>query len=333
MRSKSRDSYNYLINNLNNKNYAVAEILAEELLSLDPKDISALQVLIYININTFNFSKAISLVNFCISINSLTSEIAYFGAVAYLRTGGVAEAKRMLLIASNLNPTYDLVDELNKIIHLHELADQPVNLDNLTFKFNSASIEYEAGRLNAVYKTPEFIFNEVRRIKPLKYNSVLDLGCGTGLSGILFRDFTEYLSGVDLSIEMMALALDKKIYNELSEEDILQFLSKSVTNRWDVIIAASVFIYFGDLCKLFEQIYRVLNINGVVSFDLNDDPNSNYYSVFSLNGLQFQHGKNYVLSCANKAGLQVESIINSDFQYLKIGESHPGLIYSFIKRN
>ena len=333
MRSKSRDSYNFLINNLNNKNYVVAEILAEEFLSLNSEDITALQVLIYININTFNFSKAISLVNFCISINSLTSEIAYFGAVAHLRTGGVDEAKRMLLIASNLNPTYDLVDELNKISHLHELADQPVNLDNLTFKFNSASIEYEAGRRNAVYKTPEFIFNEVRRIKPLKYNSVLDLGCGTGLSGILFRDFTEYLSGVDLSIEMMALALDKKIYNELSEEDILQFLSKSVTNRWDVIIAASVFIYFGDLCKLFEEIYRVLNINGVVSFDLNDDPNNDYYSVFSLNGLQFQHGKNYVLSCAKKVGLQVENIINSDFQYLQIGESHHGLIYSFIKRD
>ena len=333
MRSKSRDNYNFLINNLNNKNYAAAEILAEEFLSINSKDITALQVLIYININTFKFSKAISLVNFCISINSLTSEIAYFGAVAHLRTGGVDEAKRMLLIASNLNPTYDLVDELNKIIHLHELADQSVNLDNLTFKFNSASIEYEAGRRNAVYKTPEFIFNEVRRIKPLKYNSVLDLGCGTGLSGILFRDFTEYLSGVDLSVEMMALALDKKIYNELSEEDILQFLSKSVTNRWDVIIAASVFIYFGDLCKLFEQIYRVLNINGVVSFDLNDDPNNDYYSVFSLNGLQFQHGKNYVLSCAKKVGLQVENIINSDFQYLQIGESHPGLIYSFIKRD
>ena len=333
MRSKSRDNYNFLINNLNNKNYAAAEILAEEFLSINSKDITALQVLIYININTFNFSKAISLVNFCISINSLTSEIAYFGAVAHLRTGGVDEAKRMLLIASNLNPTYDLVDELNKIIHLHELADQSVNLDNLTFKFNSASIEYEAGRRNAVYKTPEFIFNEVRRIKPLKYNSALDLGCGTGLSGILFRDFTEYLSGVDLSVEMMALALDKKIYNEISEEDILQFLSKSVTNRWDVIIAASVFIYFGDLCKLFEQIYRVLNINGVVSFDLNDDPNNDYYSVFSLNGLQFQHGKNYVLSCAKKVGLQVENIINSDFQYLQIGESHPGLIYSFIKRD
>jgi len=333
MRSKSINSYNFLINNLNNKNYAAAEILAEEFLSINSKDITALQVLIYININTFNFSKAISLVNFCISINSLTSEIAYFGAVAHLRTGGVDEAKRMLLIASNLNPTYDLVDELNKIIHLHELADQPVNLDNLTFKFNSASIEYEAGRRNAVYKTPEFIFNEVRRIKPFKYNYVLDLGCGTGLSGILFRDFTEYLSGVDLSIEMMALALDKKIYNELSEEDILQFLSKSVTKKWDVIIAASVFIYFGDLCKLFEQIYRVLNINGVVSFDLNDDPNNDYYSVFSLNGLQFQHGKNYVLSCAKKVGLQVENIINSDFQYLQIGESHPGLIYSFIKRD
>jgi hypothetical protein len=55
MRSKSRDNYNFLINNLNNKNYAAAEILAEEFLSINSKDITALQVLIYININTFNF--------------------------------------------------------------------------------------------------------------------------------------------------------------------------------------------------------------------------------------------------------------------------------------
>ena len=73
-----------------------------------------------------------------------------------------------------------------------------------------------------------------------------------------------------------------------------------------------------------------INNNDVVSPN-NDDPNNDYYSVFSLNGLQFQHGKNYVLTCAKKAGLQVQNIINSDFQYLQIGESHPGLIYSFIK--
>ena len=112
MSTKSSDSYNFLITNLKNKNYVVAGTLAEEFLSLNPKDITALKVLIYININTFNFSKAISLVDFCISINSLTSEIAYFGAVAHLRTGGVDEAKRMLLVASNLNPTYDLVIKL-----------------------------------------------------------------------------------------------------------------------------------------------------------------------------------------------------------------------------
>jgi predicted TPR repeat methyltransferase len=67
------------------------------------------------------------------------------------------------------------------------------------------------------------IFNEVRRIKPFKYSSVLDLGCGTGLSDILFRDFTEYLSGVDLSVEMMAIVLDKNIYNDLNEDDIFEF--------------------------------------------------------------------------------------------------------------
>ena len=64
MNTNYKDGYDILITNLNNENYLASEILAKEFLTFNPKDITALKVLIYININTFNFEKAISLVDF-----------------------------------------------------------------------------------------------------------------------------------------------------------------------------------------------------------------------------------------------------------------------------
>ena len=329
------NTYNYgnLIESLNNGNFAISEKIAHQILATNTRDITALKVLIYINIQRSKFDKAISMVEISLSIDPNSSEIAYFGAVSYLRSGRLEEAKKMLTLAGKLHPVYSLVNELKNILELHESSAANENLKNIANKFNLASFKYDEGREKVAYDTPELIFKEVRRLKPIKYNSVLDLGCGTGLSGVLFRKHTDYLIGIDLSIEMMTLALDKKIYNELNEIDIFQFLKNSESNQYDVIIAASVFIYFGDLSDLFIQIQRVLNHDGVICFDLNSDGNEDFYSVFSVNGLQFQHGKNYIMSCAKKAGLHFQNIIDSNFQYLKIGEPHPGQIYSFSKNN
>ncbi len=50
------------------------------------------------------------------------------------------------------------------------------------------------------YHAPDLLLRTVRASSPrMKFGSLLDLGCGTGLAGAAFRPFCDWLVGVDLS--------------------------------------------------------------------------------------------------------------------------------------
>jgi len=69
-----------------------------------------------------------------------------------------------------------------------------------------------AGRYDAAltehlhYRGPALLLEAVtsalaRQARPIRFESLLDLGCGTGLGGAVFRPFSVRLVGVDLSAE------------------------------------------------------------------------------------------------------------------------------------
>lgn len=82
------------------------------------------------------------------------------------------------------------------------------------------------------------------------YAHGLDLGCGTGLSGLPFCGAVGLLDGVDLSVNMLALARDKGCYAVLHTDSIAHHL-QATTERYDLFIATDVFIYIGDLRETF----------------------------------------------------------------------------------
>lgn len=86
-----------------------------------------------------------------------------------------------------------------------------------------------------------------------RYRQALDLGCGTGLSGIAVRARTEHLIGVDISPRMLAKALDAGVYDQVIEQDLFEFLAFCDV-RFDLIVAADVLIYVGALDDLFAAI-------------------------------------------------------------------------------
>jgi len=53
---------------------------------------------------------------------------------------------------------------------------------------------------------------------------VLDAGCGTGLSGVLFRNLSSHLMGVDVSRRMVQRAEARGVYDELSVGDMAEEL-------------------------------------------------------------------------------------------------------------
>lgn len=120
------------------------------------------------------------------------------------------------------------------------------------------------------YHVPEAIARSVRRIRPFQPRSadVLDLGCGTGLSGAALAGIAKRLVGVDVSGAMLQEARARGCYQELAESEILDWMRAAAAQQFDVIIAADVLIYFGDLDPLFEQARRLLRPGGLFAFSI-----------------------------------------------------------------
>ncbi|MEY2992870.1 MAG: hypothetical protein RI946_2264, partial [Pseudomonadota bacterium] len=107
------------------------------------------------------------------------------------------------------------------------------------------------------YTVPERLGVAVSELHPDRFKATLDLGCGTGLAGAVFRPVSDHLSGVDLSQGMLRQAQKRGIYDTLSKADVLQLplLDRPV---FDLVIAADVFIYLGALDTTVAWVFAAL---------------------------------------------------------------------------
>ena len=94
-----------------------------------------------------------------------------------------------------------------------------------------------------------------------------DLGCGTGLVGSCFRDIANHMIGIDLSAKMLDKATEKGVYNELHCGDINEFLD-DYDGSFDLLVAADVLIYLGDLAPFFKSVDNRVDPNGYLLFSV-----------------------------------------------------------------
>ncbi len=116
-------------------------------------------------------------------------------------------------------------------------------------------------RLN--YTGPEKVADALRAARRDKLGDVLDLGCGTGLSGLALADHCERLTGVDLSEAMLARAGQTGVYDELVQGEILDILMSRKPSTFDAAVAADVLVYIGALEALLGRVHEVLRAGGV----------------------------------------------------------------------
>ncbi|TAD90846.1 MAG: methyltransferase domain-containing protein [Alphaproteobacteria bacterium] len=95
---------------------------------------------------------------------------------------------------------------------------------------------------------------------------VLDLGCGTGLGAAAFADLGAVIDGVDLSGQMLLRARARGLYRHLVEGDIETALAEAPAASADLILAADVLVYLGDLGAVLTQCRRVLAPGGALLF-------------------------------------------------------------------
>lgn len=101
----------------------------------------------------------------------------------------------------------------------------------------------------------------------LIFSSILDLGCGTGLSAMAYKGRVKCIHGVDISSKMLEQAAQKNIYTELHREDVHSYLEKC-EEKYDLILALDLLIYIADLNSLFSLIPSRLNGRGIFAFSV-----------------------------------------------------------------
>lgn len=130
---------------------------------------------------------------------------------------------------------------------------------------------------------------------------VLDLGCGTGLSGVALKPFAARLHGIDLSPRMLAEARRRGVYDALEEADLLAWLPRQRA-RFTLIAAVDVLNYLGDLRPALAGLANAVAPGGAVAFSIE----SGAAEPFRLGpGLRYRHDAAHVEALARQAGFAV----------------------------
>ncbi|MEQ1866824.1 MAG: methyltransferase domain-containing protein [Alphaproteobacteria bacterium] len=138
---------------------------------------------------------------------------------------------------------------------------------------------------------------------------VLDLGCGTGLSGLAFKPIAKSLVGVDLSPKMLAKARELNIYDKLIGGDVETL---NLARTFDIVVAADVLVYLGDLTKLFAVARARLTPNGLWLFTTEKGDAQD----FGLGKTRrYRHSEAYLRRLAETHGFDAVSLIECVTRY------------------
>jgi predicted TPR repeat methyltransferase len=133
--------------------------------------------------------------------------------------------------------------------------------------------------------------------------AVLDLGCGTGLSGAAFKDLATQLDGIDLSPAMIEQARSSGIYDGLAIGDIESGLT---AEAYELIIAADTLVYLGDLEAIMQSVARALRPDGFFLFTVEQKEGEG----FELGPKRrWRHSESYLRTLAGANGLEVVGLL------------------------
>lgn len=176
------------------------------------------------------------------------------------------------------------------------------------------------------YGVPELIAEGLTQLGLHHFDRALDLGCGTGLVGTVLDGRADEMLGVDLSEKMVEIAFDSGSYDHLYIGEALGFLEDfDEAEPFDLIVAADVLPYLGDLSPLFAGVAARLAPAGVFAASTEalaggDAATDHGAANGATNGTsgpardfavgrdhRFHHGEAYVRLELERAGLKILS--------------------------
>jgi predicted TPR repeat methyltransferase len=235
-------------------------------------------------------------------------------ALAELRekTGDRDGAAQAFQAARDANPG----DRLGAGLHLARLntVDASTAMAGAYVRtlFDQYAPRFDESLARLDYRGPDLLLTAVETTcraesRKMRFGSVLDLGCGTGLAGAAFRPFVDWLVGVDLSEAMVAEARGKGAYDRLHVADAIDFLADQADGRaqFHLVLAADVLPYLADIALLAKAVANVLSPDGQFAFTAETHAGD---GVVLGDKLRYAHSAAHVRAGLTEAGLATLSL-------------------------
>jgi predicted TPR repeat methyltransferase len=223
------------------------------------------------------------------------------------RQGALASYRELLRLQPD-SPVMHLVAALSG-----ETSDRPP-MAYVKQLFDEYAENFEHSLVSTLrYDVPAELAEFVRSLcgPPGRAWRILDLGCGTGLSGLAFLPYAKEMIGVDLSGKMLEKAKIRNIYARLEQAELLTVLRAEPASSFDLVLAADVLVYLGKLEETFEQVSRVLCPGGLHAFSVESmDALIESGAAGSALGYQlnptgrYAHAMRYLQTVAGRSGLE-----------------------------
>lgn len=229
-------------------------------------------------------------------------------AIIFHQQGNIGEAIACLKNELTLSPNAESAQHLLAALQNTTTDRAPASYVRETFDGYADSFDHHlVSKLG--YRTPYLLAQTLRKVigTPLPTLDILDLGCGTGLFGEEIKDLKKNLVGIDLAPRMVDKARQRQIYTELIVGDLLSYLTEVKSGQFDLIAAADVFNYVGNLLTIFEHASRILAPGGWFTFSIEAAPQESGDFLLDQTG-RYQHHQNYLARLSAQFGF-----IQADF--------------------
>lgn len=181
--------------------------------------------------------------------------------------------------------------------------------------FDGFAASFDAKLAGLSYRAPQIVAALVADagVPTDKVVDVLDAGCGTGLCGPMLAPLARWLVGVDLSRQMLELARERKLYDELVKGELTAFLEANA-EAFDLIVSADTLVYFGALERVTAAAARALRPGGHLIFTLEEAQGAVPPAGYRLQAHgRYCHEREYVERALSAAGFRA-SIVRAELR-------------------
>jgi predicted TPR repeat methyltransferase len=184
----------------------------------------------------------------------------------------------------------------------------PMTPDYVRALFDQYAPRFDAELAGLAYQGPQLLRLAVERVAGagVRFERMLDLGCGTGLAGAAFAPLCRTAVGIDLSPAMIEIARRRNVYVDLAVADMTERLAREPDSSADLVVAADAFVYLADLAPVCRQAARVLVPHGFLAFSVETHRGQ---GVILGEKLRWAHAAGYVSAALDGAGLEPRVLV------------------------